>query len=565
MHADMVFTGGPVYTVDDGFTVARALATTGNTITAVGTEDEIAGLIGPDTTVIPLEGRCLLPGIDDSHLHAAAYGISTPPMSLDLTHPTVTSIADITAAVAAATAERPAGTWIVGQGWDTGYLQECLDGDRSMPDKGDLDAVSPDHPVLLVDFSGHLALANSVALALGSVDATTVPPPGGVIDVDDAGEITGILREAAQALVGGAVPPLTREVREAGIRNAISSLHRLGITAYTEPGLGPGGAGLLRGSLETPALEVYEGLLARGELDIRVSVLLLPLAFGESAEALTERVESLRATHPVTDPRRLNVIGVKLFADGVPPNETAYMYAPYGHAHGHGALSSFGETEPEQQQELLTSIKKVHDLGLQAGVHVTGDHGIDLVVRGFAEANEANPREDSRHYVIHGDFASPESLTTLGAHGWGINMNPGIKAQISDLMDTVVGEDLSARQWPTRSALDAGALLCASSDAPITPPLWLNSMAGMMARTSKATGKVSGAEERVSFADALRAHTINGATQSFAELWRGSLETGKVADLVVLDADLGSLAPEQLPGTAVVMTVVDGKVVYRAA
>jgi predicted amidohydrolase YtcJ len=320
---------------------------------------------------------------------------------------------------------------------------------------------------------------------------------------------------------------------------------------------------VLGGALGGDAIRAYEELVASGELTARVSVLMLPLAMGETADRLETRVREQQAGLGETDPRLLNVIGVKLFADGVPPNETAYMYEPYGPSQGHGALCVHGASEPLQEAELRRAIDAVHRLGLQAGVHVTGDHGIDITVDTFVEANERHPRDDARHYVIHGDFISDERLAQLGERGYGVNMNPGIKAQITDLMDSVVGEELSARQWPTRSAAESGATFCASSDAPVTAPDWLAGVAGMMTRRSKATGRVSGPEQRVGLETALRAYTTNAARQSFAERWRGSLEPGKVADLVVLDGDPASVDPERLTELRVDLTLFGGAPVYE--
>ncbi|MFV0434700.1 MAG: amidohydrolase [Leucobacter sp.] len=562
-QADTVLRHGRVYTVDAGFRVAQAIALRDGRVLAVGSDAEIDALIAPDTDVIELGGRAVLPGIDDSHLHGAAWGLGSPPYSLDLSYPNVRSIADIVDLVRRTAAERPAGEWIVGQGWDTGYLEECLAGERTLPDRTDLDAVAPEHPVCLSDFSGHMACVNSAALRVAGVASETEAPAGGVIDRDAAGEATGILREGAQDLVQSVIPRADHALRKRAIADAVRRLNARGITAFTEPGLGPGGEGILGGALGGGAIRAYEELLDEGELTARVSVLLLPLAMGESADGLRDRVRAQLAEHPVADPELLRIIGVKLFADGVPPNETSYMWQPYGPSQGHGSLCVHGATEPLRETELRRAISEVHELGLQAGVHVTGDHGIDITVDAFVEANERHPRDDARHYVIHGDFISDERLAQLGERGYGVNMNPGIKAQITDLMDTVVGEELSARQWPTRSAADSGATLCASSDAPVTQPDWLAGIAGMMSRKSKATGRVSGPEQRIDFATALRAYTINAARQSFAEEWRGSLEPGKAADLVVLDTDSGSVDPDELTAINVDLTIFGGEVVFE--
>lgn len=562
--ADTVLRGGRIYTVDDAFEVVEAIALADGVVLAAGSDAEISTHIGAHTRVIELAGRAVVPGIDDSHLHATAWGLSGPEYALDLSYPGVQSIAEIVDRVREAAQHAEAGSWIVGQGWDQGYLRECLEGERELPSREDLDAATTGHPVCLTDFSGHLCWVNSEALRLAGVGDSTVPPAGGVIDRDADGRATGILREAAQGVVQSLIPPPSHDTRKQAILAAMRALNARGITAFTEPGLGPGGEALLGGALGGASIRAYEELAQEGHLSARVSVLLLPIGMGEPAERLEALVrEQLAALAPV-DPRRFRVIGVKLFADGVPPNETSFMHQAYGKARRHGALCVHGESLAMQEAELRGAIAAVHDLGLQAGVHVTGDRAIDLTVSAFLSAQQAHPRDDARHYVIHGDFISDERLAELGALGYGVNMNPGIKAQISDLMDELVGEELSARHWPARSASESGATLCASSDAPITPPDWLVGMAGMMSRVSKASGKVSGPEQCVDFETALRAYTINPARQSFAESWRGSLEPGKVADLVVLDRDPLLQAPQQLPEVRVELTMMNGEIVYQA-
>ncbi|MFF9349342.1 amidohydrolase [Streptomyces sp. NPDC014734] len=558
--ADLILTGGDVLTIDDAFSVARAVAVGGGRILAVGSDAEISALAGPDTRVIDLAGRTVLPGINDSHLHGAAWALTRPPFALSLGHPDVRSIADIAGAVRRAAATTPAGQWITGLGWDVGYLAECrADGSRR-PGRGDLDSVAPDHPVCLTDFSGHMAWVNSRALERAGITRGSEPPAGGVIETDAAGEPTGILKEAAQALVQGLVPPATVAQRKAAIRAAVAALHAEGITSYTEPGLGPGGAEILGGGLDTGTLQAYVELARAGQLASRVRVLLLPAPMGGSASDVADGLRGLAVPDDV-DPARLAVIGVKVFADGVPPNETAWMREPYTGG-GHGGLCVHGADAGLKEAELAEMIRVAHAAGYQLGVHVTGDRAIDAVADAFVAADRAHPRPDARHYVIHGDFASPESLEKLAAHGYGVNMNPAIKWTIADLMDDVVGGERSDYQWPVRSATEAGIAVCASSDAPITAPDWRRGVAAMMLRESKATGRVSGPGQRVPLETALRAYTVNAARQDFAESWKGTVEPGKVADLCVLGGDLRATDPHDIPGLDIDLTVLDGRIVF---
>ncbi|MEH0448547.1 MULTISPECIES: amidohydrolase [unclassified Streptomyces] len=557
----LVLTGGQVLTVDDDFTVTEGLAVRGRDIVAVGSDAEMRALAGPGTLLVELGGRTVLPGINDSHLHGAAYGMTKPPFALDVGHPAVGSIADIADAVGrAARAARP-GDWIVGLGWDAGYLAECLADPRRFPHRRDLDAVAPDNPVCLTHFSSHLVWVNSAALRRCGVDADSVPPPGGVIDADPDGRPAGILREAAQELVNVGLPRPTVDQRRRAIQGVVRELHSRGITSYTEPGLGPGGAGSFFGGLSTDNWTAYADLASSGELEARVSVLLLPAPMGGSADDVRKGLAELRRPESA-DPRLLNAVGVKIFADGVPPNRTAWMNEPYSGG-GHGALCVHGDTPALRSGELREMIRVAHEAGFQLGVHVTGDRAIDEVVDAFVAANAAVPRPDARHYVIHGDFVGARSLARLAAHGYGVNMNPAIKWTISDLMDEVVGPERSAYQWPVRSAVEAGVRVCASSDAPITEPDWRQGVSAMLLRESKASGRPSGPEQCVPLAEALRAYTAHPARQDFAEEWKGSIEVGKVADLCVLDRPLLDRDPHTVTEAEVDLTVFDGRIVHE--
>ncbi|MCZ9354717.1 amidohydrolase [Streptomyces mutabilis] len=559
-YADLVFLGGRVVTVDAEFSVASALAVTGGIISAVGERDDVAPLVGPGTRVIDLRGATLLPGINDSHLHGCAFGMATPPLSLDLGHPAVSSLADVAEAVREAAGRVPDGQWITGHGWDTGYLDECVGDPSRLPSRSDLDAVSPGHPVVLYSFSGHATWVNSKALELIGIDRHTVAPPGGAIVVDETGEPTGLLHEGAQALVQNALPPLSRQERTDAIRSALAKLARLGVTSYTEPGLGPGGDGIMRGALGTETLDVYRRLLADGELTARLGVLLLPSGMASTAEEFARGLTAL-ADFGDADPRRLAIHGVKIFADGVVPNKTAWMHEPYVGG-GCGSLCVGGETEAERVAEIEAMIRHAHTTGYQLGVHVTGDRGIDTVADAFAAAMTEHPRPDARHYVIHGDFLTAHSMKVLAAHGCGVNMNPTIKWTVADMEETFVGAGRAAYAWPYRDAIDAGVRVASGSDAPVTYPDWRQGVATMVLRESKAAGRVSGPEQRIGLAEALRTYTIDAAWQDFADDWKGSLEPGKVADLCVLDGDLLTADPHDIPEMPVVLTVVDGQVVH---
>ncbi|MGW7428309.1 amidohydrolase [Streptomyces sp. NPDC054861] len=560
--ADLVFLDGQVVTVDPDFAVASALAVTGGVISAVGSREDIEPLIGPATRVVGLAGATLLPGINDSHLHGCAFGLTRPPLSLDVGHPAVRSLADVAAAVREAAGRVPAGEWIVGGGWDPGFLDECVADPSRLPTRQDLDAVSPDHPVLLHSFSGHATWVNSRALRLAGVDRDTVAPPGSVIVTDGAGEPTGLLQEGAQAFVERVLPPLSPETRTAAVRAALETLAGLGVTSFTEPGLGPGGDRIMRGSMGSATLDVYRRLLADGELTARVGVLLLPTGMASTAEEFARALDTMEVPAD-TDPRLLRILGVKVFADGIVPNRTAWMHESYVGG-GCGALCVGGGTDAERVAEVGAMLRHAHRAGYQLGVHVTGDRAIDTVVDAFTAATAEHPRPDARHYVIHGDFLGPRSMKALAEHGFGVNMNPTIKWTVADMEEEFVGPERAAYAWPYRDAIDAGVRVASGSDAPVTFPDWRQGVATMLLRESKGSGRVSGPGQRIGLAEAIRTYTVDAAWQDFAEDWKGSLEVGKVADLCVLGGNLLTADPHDIPRMPVLLTVVDGRVVHDA-
>ncbi|MGW3957730.1 amidohydrolase [Streptomyces sp. NPDC004752] len=556
--ADIVYVNGTVLTIDENSTVAAALAVADDEIIAVGDRQGIEQLVGPDTRVVDMHGGTLLPGINDSHLHAISWGLTRPPLSLDVGYPTVTSIADITRVVGEAAADAKPGQWIFGAGWDLGFLTERREEPGRMPTRHDLDAVSPDNPVYLQDFSYHTIWVNTLALEMAGIDENTIPPPGSTILTDENGRPIGILSEGAQHAVTELLPPLNDEGREAAVLLAVAELNALGITSFTEPGLGPGDKA---GGMGKGGLEAYERLLAEGRLNARVTALLMPVSMGSSFEDFSTELDAMTVP-PIEDPKMVNVVGVKILADGIPPNKTAWMHDHYVGG-GCGALTVAGETDEERVAQLNQMISYAHRAGHQVGVHITGDRGIDAVVDAFAAAVRTYPREDSRHYVIHGDFLTARSMRICAEHGFGVNMNPTIKWTIADLEEEFVGAERAAYEWPYRDAIDAGINVTSGSDAPVTAPEWLQGVSTMMLRKSKASGKVSGGEQCITLTEALRSYTAAAAWQDFADDWKGTLEPGKVADLCLLDQDLLSMDPHDIPQATVRMTLLGGRVVHE--
>jgi len=564
LDADLVIINGKVITVDKSFSIKQAVAVKDGKITAAGTNEDIKKHITSETKVLDLKGKPLLPGINESHMHAPFFGASRPPLSLDLTYPTVQSIPDMVAALKQKVAEVEPGEWIRGFGWDQSTLEECRNDPAKLPRKWDLDAISPDHPVAFTDFSVHTLLVNSKALEIAGITKDTPDPPSGEMERDENGEPTGILKEpGAQALVAAHVPLLTREEKKTALVTTLNHLNANGVTSFTDAAIGPGGESFLYGVMSAEFVDLYQELLAEGKLSARVAVLLL---LGDYGALTYEDLENGLKTYKIptnADKTWLQFPGVKIFADGIPLTYTSWMNDDYvsGNA-GHGTSVIPGKTDEEQRDNLIEMIKLVHRHGFQIGLHATGDRAIDAAVDGFVQAIEEIPGGDPRHYVIHGDFISSRKAELLAKHDCGIAMQPFISVMISDFEPTVVGEKRAAYEWPTRTVLNAGLNLTSSSDAPVTYPNWRMGIRAAVLREGLVSGKVSGPEECLTVEEAIRTYTINGAWQDHMENVKGSIEVGKVADFCIIGDDILTVDPHKIGEIPVLMTIVGGKIVF---
>jgi predicted amidohydrolase YtcJ len=546
--ADLVVHGGQILTMTRDRPIAQAVAIKDGVVVQVGDDASVRRLIGRRTEVVDLRGRTALPGINDSHLHGLRTGLAMPPFTIDVGETAVASIAEIAQRVEAAVAQATPGKWIRGKGWNQSKLAE-----GRPPTRGDLDPVSPENPVALLDWSNHELWVNGKALELTGIDRNTPDPSGGVIVRDAAGEPTGVLRETAMALVNEHIPPFTEQEQAAAIEQNISLLLSHGITSYTEPGIG------------AVALRVYAAKARAGALRMRVTALLSRSddTFPVSAEQVREILESHRPLDDV-DPRWFAVAGVKLRADGVPiASRTAWMREPYVGG-GRGGLLPIGATDEEKVAELTAMIALVHRAGLQIGTHATGDAAIDAVTAAYVAAIRSRRGGDPRHYVIHGDFAWPETLRPLARHGCGVSFNPNIKHLIADSQPGIVGEARAAYQVPYRSALRAGVRVTSASDAPNVPPDWRQGLETALLREG-GSGAVSGPDETIGLAEALRTYTTTAAWQDHADHWKGSLRRGMAGDLCVLDGVLTGLDSHEISDLPVALTIVNGAIAYDAA
>lgn len=543
--ADLVLHSGTVVTVDRDFRTTEAVAVRDGRVLATGTTSEIRALSGPGTREVDLAGGSVLPGINDSHLHLLWYALTDPSRHLDLSG--AGSLAQVRALVAERAASLPEDAWLLGRGWNALTVAGAgPDG----PTAADLDDVCGGRPVLLEHFSSHAAWLSTPALRLAGIGPDTPDPDGGTIVRDRSGRPTGLLQEAALQLAHRAVPePTTTERHDLMVR-AMRRLNARGVTSVTDPVVG---AELLRD---------YVALRTAGRLTTRVTTLhhwTWP-SVQTPVPVLREALRYVGASTGLGDDL-LRVGGCKLFADGVAALETAWMSHPYPSGHC-GSLVTEGGDDAEKEAALHELVRLLHAHRFQVQVHATGDRACDSVAAAFAAAMAADPW-DARHVLIHANLPSPEAMAQLGRYGLVANTNALVKLQSAP----AVRDKIAPEQWhammPVRSLLDAGAVVCDASDAPITDPDWRRAMRMLETRYVAGVDCVVGPAERVGREQAIRAWTSSPAYQDHQEHAKGSIEPGKLADLVVLDRDVATVPSEELTDLQPVLTLLGGEPVFE--
>ncbi|MDH3686539.1 MAG: amidohydrolase [Myxococcales bacterium] len=536
--ADRIYRGGPVVTVDDTGRVAEALAVRGGHILAVGTEAEVAVHRGPATEDVDLAGHALLPGFIDAHGHVTQVGalsiavnVASPPVG------PITDIAQLQAALRERAAGTPAGTWVMGAGYDDALLAE-----QRHPTRADLDAVSTEHPIAIVHVSLHLIVANSAALAAARITADTPNPEGGVIRRGkDGKEPNGVLEETAMWAALGALPKPTLEEGFALLEAGIQSYVRAGFTTVQDGATRAEDWALLRAAADNDRLQV--------------DVISYPV-FLEAESILAETV-------PGGEYGRLKLGGIKLILDGSPQGKTAWLSEPYlvppdGQEPGYHGYPWL------QDEEAARVASDAYERGLQLIAHANGDAAAEQLFAAVEKAQAKHGSRDRRTVLIHAQVLREEQVDRIRRLG----IIPSFF--VSHVFfwgdwhrDSVLGPERAVRISPAASALRRGIPFTFHNDAPVTPPDALRLIAAGVNRTTR-SGVVLGPQERVPVAAAVRAVTRDAAFAHFEEGMKGSLEPGKLADLVILSAnpltaDLGDLA-----GIRVLETVKEGKSLFRA-
>ncbi|MEU4729068.1 amidohydrolase [Streptomyces sp. NPDC023588] len=540
-EADLVFTRGPVYTVDPARTRATSLAVIGDRIAAVG-HDEVRDLVGPGTEVVDLTGKLLLPGFQDAHMHPVFAGAELA--ECDLTE--TVGVDDYLALVRAYADAHPDREWITGGGWS----MESFEG--GLPTRQLLDSVVPDRPVLLSNRDHHGAWANTRALELAGVTAATPDPADGRIEREPDGTPSGMLQEGATSLVGRLLPTSTPAELLAGLLRAQKLLHSLGITGWQDAMLGD-----LNGRPDPS--DAYMSAAADGSLTARVTgALWWDRARGaEQIPELVARREKLRAG-------RFRATSVKIMQDGVAENFTAAMTSPYldgcGCATGNSGLSF---VEPGALRGYVTELDA---LGFQVHFHALGDRAVREALDAIESAVAANGHRGNRHHLAHLQVVHPEDLSRFARLGALANIQPlwaAHEPQMDDLTIPFLGPERAAWQYPFGDLVRAGATLVAGSDWPVSSPDPLAGLHVAVNRRDPEAGhdRVFYPEQRLDLPTALAAYTA-GAAHVNGHDDAGSLRAGNLADLVVLDRDILTAPAEEIAQARVERTYVGGRLVH---
>ncbi len=539
--ADLLFRNGDVYTVDAARTWANAVAVVGNRIVYVGSDVGAEAFVGPDTHVVDLDGRMLMPGFQDSHLHPSGQ-------SLDLAQlDNLVDSREVLRTVQEYAEANPNRPWVLGRGW-----LEAAFKPSGVPTRQMLDEVVRDRPALMTNASGHQGWANSKALEIAGITADTPDPPNGRIDHDEQGEPSGILQEAAQGLVRQHIPALTHEFRIEARRAALREMARLGITAIVDA------SSSAAGEAEFAELEDADELTVRAVLCQRYR----PQADDE------EQIRDFIARRTALGDGQLRATCVKIGLDGIIEHHTASVLEPYVDRDDEYRGPIF--VEPVRLKRVVARLDAE---GFQVHIHSIADRSAREALDAIEAAQSANGTGGGRHHLAHLQLLDAADIPRLRTLGVTANMTP-LWGRGDDwetvFAARVLGHERSQRLLQHNSILGVGASLVWGTDWPVTSLVPVEGLE--TATTRRYLGGLDPygepdqswlPDERLTLGDAIAAYTISGAYLSFEEKERGSIEIGKLADLTVTERNLFEVPPLQIHQVEVDMTVFDGRVVFE--
>ncbi len=526
--AETVIKNANVITIDPRRPRAQAVAMGHGRFLAVGDNDDMEGLIGPSTKIMDLAGKTVVPGFIDAHIHVLSSGIKHV-TSADCEQPTVAAVQAALREKAAAT---PAGEWVQGFKYDDTKTPEARFLTRQ-----DLDAVSTHHPIYVSHRAGHVYGANSMALELAGVNRDTPDPHGGRFGRDPStGELDGVVYErAGDHIRDDLLPHITPADRRSGLRRINSMLTKVGLTSVHDA------------RVSNDELYTYQEGRDSGELDLRVYMLMNYVHFPALKEA------GLKTGF---GDDRLRLGGIKMVADGAIAARTAYLSEPYeGSEDECGILAmSVEEIEP--------LVMDIHEAGFQVCIHANGDATIDMVLNAYRKAQDAFPREDTRHRIEHCSVVNPDILRRMKELGCVATPFCTYVYHHGEKMK-FYGERRLQWMFAQRSFLDYGIIATGATDYPPGPYEPLMGIQSCVTRTDS-DGNVWGPDQKISVEEALRVYTMHSAYAGFEEDIKGSIQAGKLADLVVLAQDPTEIDPFGIKDITVERTIIGGQTVYEA-
>jgi len=535
--ADTVFTNGRIFTVDANRSWAEAVAVTDGRIAYVGTTNGADQHVGSNTTVVDLKGRMMLPAFQDSHIHPIYAGIEASACDLNA----MNDLAGYRSVIGGYAAANPNVDWILGGGWSMSVF-----GPGGSPSKRILDELVPDRPVFLTSSDGHSGWANSKALEIAGITRDTPDPVDGIIDRDaETGELIGSLQEGAMNLVQQHVPPTSLDSRKAGLIYAQNLLHSYGITSIQEA------------IANREELETYASLENAGQLKLRVVA-----ALWWDRERQEEQIESLLALRQEFNKGGLlRPTTVKIMEDGVMENYTAAMLEPY-------LIPSGSRGIPMVNPELLKrAVTELDAEGFQVHFHSIGDAAIRYALDAVEEALLENGQLGNRHHISHIQMFDPADIPRFAELQVIANFQPlwaYADEYVTELTIPFIGEERARWMYPIKSVQDTGAIIAFGSD-------WSVSTANPFPQMETAVTRMSAVddsypvfipEERIDLETAIAAFTINAAFVNKHEDETGSIEAGKLADLIVLDQNVFEIEPANISDTKVLLTLFGGEAVH---
>lgn len=533
---ELVLIRGKILTMDPGSTVAEALAIRDGKILAVGSNAAIKLLEGPQTQVINLSGKTVVPGMIDTHAHFKAAGLAEYVVNMSRAK----SVADALDALKSFAVTKKPGEWIIGGAW---HPPSQLAEKRYLT-RQEIDSVAPNNPVYLRTV-GHFSMANTLALQKAGVDKGTPNPSGGSFERDASGELTGVLVETAIDRVEKAVPAWSEEDEIRQFRLAESALNSFGITSVVE------------GATEARDIRTLQRLALSGDASVRVGVMYRPEPPAEMSA--WEAIMSGNGASSGFGDDWLKFAGIKIFYDGGMTLKTALTREVYPDSRDdyHG----IAQQTPERLKQLISICNRYN---WRVGVHVVGDLGIDQVLDAFESADREKSIRDRRFILIHASLIRPEQMERAQNLGVRIDFQNVFMWDKAATVERFLGKATADRAVPTKTLIEKMSLdnLGAGTDFPVNPINPLLNMYIMVTRKDP-NGKVYGASEAISREQALRLYTSAASRYMFEEQRKGSLEPGKLADLVVLSADFMTVPEDEIKDIKVEKTLVGGKVVFN--